>query len=113
LPLHSARTSFTVPATSGQYATQRIQLAPPSAAVTGVPLYGVTALIESAPAGAVLELWLMRVEGDPATDASFFYSGKSITTGAETWTLAGFPGAQIRVRSGGTGGTLVASATAD
>lgn len=104
--------SFAVPVTSGQYAPERMTFAPPSG-VSAVPLLGVTALLESGPSGVVLELWLLKFNGTPATDAHWVYSGKSITGGGETWPLASYPGAQLRAKSGGTAGTAVVTGSAD
>lgn len=112
------RATFAVPATSGQYAPERITFMPP-AGPAGVPTFpillaAVTALLESGPAGAVVELWLPKVgTTPPGVDADFTYTGKGITIGSETWLLASYPGAQLRVRSGGTAGAAVVSATAD
>jgi hypothetical protein len=104
--------TFAVPATSGNYAPERLTFCP-TAGVGPLPLLGVTALLESGPAGTVLELWLLKFGGTPATDADWVYSGKSITGGGETWPLASFPGAQLRCKSGGTSGSAVVTASAD
>ena len=111
MPLFRARTTFAVPATAGQYAPERITLASSSASIPSPELLGVTILIESAPASAAVELWLLRDGGDPTNDSDYF-AYKS-TTSSETYPLASFAGAQIRAVSGGTGGNLVATATAD
>lgn len=105
-------TSFVVPATLGQYAPERFTFAPPSG-VSAVPLLGVTALLESGPAAVVIELWLLKFNGTPATDGHWIYSGLSITGGGATWPLASFPGAQLRAKSGGTAGTAVVTGSAD
>lgn len=107
------RQSFTVPAGSGQYAPEAITLAQGSAAGAGKPqLLGVTALIEAAIANAVVELWLLKIGGDPTANGDYFFSGKSTTTG-DTFPLASWPGAQLRVKSGGTAGNHIVNATAD
>lgn len=106
--------SFTVPLTSGNYAPERVRLAGGNPLVNAPALLGVTALIESNTAtSAVLELWLQQPGQDPALDASYFNSGKSIVSGGETWPLASWPGAQLRAKSGGTAGAMVVDAIAD
>ena len=63
----------------------------------------------------VVELWLPRIGATKGSmiDDDYKYSGKAFgASGAETWALAGYPGAQIRVKSGGTGGTAVVSCSA-
>lgn len=110
-----ARKSFTVPATSGQYAPERITF--PSVFGSGLAeeggLLGITALVESGgAAGAVVEVWLPKV-GATGIDADYTLAGTGITSGQLTMALASFPGAQIRVKSGGTAGTTTVDATAD
>lgn len=106
------RQSFAVPVTSGQYAPEVITLAHSTAALTPISLLGVTALIEALVASATVELWLLKIGGNSATSTDYFYAGKSTTTG-DTWPLASWPGAQLRVKSGGTAGTCIVNATAD
>lgn len=111
---HSGSKSFTVPAGAGSYAPEFLNLVKPNQDGAFENLLGVTVLVESGVAAAVVELWLLKRGGDPTNDAHFFNTGKSITaSGSETWPLASWDGAQIRVKSGGTAGTLTASATAD
>lgn len=78
---------------------------------------GITALIESTTTAATLEVWLPRVQDGttPAstigvTDADYFYSGHTVSSGAFTYPLAAWPGAQLRVKSGGTAGAVTVSA---
>lgn len=117
-----------VPAVSGSYAEERITFGDQSTGLGEQSFMAVTALVESAVAAATLELWLPQVAqsvGEPAsfTDANYYFTGKSLpasggaalTNGqgiAETWTLAGYPGAQIRVKSGGIPGQMPISASA-
>lgn len=115
-PKYKARQSFTVPATNGNYATERISLASPSENAPSPGLLGVTIAPEpGGAADAVAELWLLQIGGDPTDDGDYFYSGKSVTSGGEATTipLASYPGAQIRVKSGGTSGSLVVNVAAD
>jgi hypothetical protein len=110
----SGSKSFTLGAGVGTYAPERLNLCKASQNEAYQNLIGVTALIESGVATAVLELWLLKRGGDPTNDAHFFNTGKSLTaSGAETWPLASWDGAQLRAKSGGTAGSLVVSATAD
>jgi hypothetical protein len=111
---HSGTQDFTVSAVADEYAPERLNLCKLTAAEAYESLIGVTALVEAGVAAAVVELWLLKRGGDPADDAHFFNTGKSITaSGSETWPLASWDGAQLRVKSGGTAGTLIACATAD
>ena len=110
----SSRTSFAVPATSGTYAPERITFGSDNPSTPPDALLGLTSLLESAPAGAVVEVWLPKIGAAvPAADADYFFSGDSHTSGRITVPLASWPGAQIRVKSGGTAGTAVVNATAD
>lgn len=114
------RRSFTVPAASGSYAFERITFG--NKVTLGMPedgFMGVTVAVEGAGiASSTIELWLPRLDDGtkhPSTfvDSDYTFSGKSIAvTGAETWALAGYPGAQIRVKSGGTGGSVTIGASA-
>lgn len=108
----SERKSFAVPAGAGSYAPERITFGSASTSVPNAGLLGVTAVVESYPANAVLELWLLKIGGIVGTDADYFLY-KSITVGGETWPLASYPSVQLRVKSGGTSGTMVVNATAD
>lgn len=132
------RVTFTVPGTSGDYASERITFGVVSSGVIPDAFGVVTALIEGntdgtpEPTGCVVEVWLPRVAGsdksaDQFTDADYFYTGnvlapagvaKSVTGantvqfGAGTWTLGAWPGAQLRVKSGGVSGGITVSASA-
>lgn len=110
-PQYRARVTFAVPAGAGSYAPERITFAPSSADVPASGLLGATVLIESAPAAAVVELFLLKVGGDPTVDADYILFKTALTS--ETVALASYPGAQIRVKSGGTAGNCVVSASAD
>lgn len=83
---------------------------------------GVTIGVETSVASMVVELWLAKLGPAHAGTRSFaeyvnddfFYSGQALdaATGAETFVLAGWPCFEVRVKSGGTGGSPVISATA-
>lgn len=110
------KVSFTVPAASGSYAPERIAFGEVPAGVAPDSFQGVTAAVLETVASMVVELWLPRadVAGGAHLDTDYTYSGQALdaATGAETFVLAGYPGAQIRVKSGGTAGTAVVSASA-
>ena len=82
---------------------------------------GVTVLVETTCAAATVEMWLPRLQDGttPAstigiTDGDFFYSGHNIVgsaNGSFTHPLAAWPGAQIRVKGGGTTGTVTVDAS--
>jgi len=107
-----SRASFTVPAGAGSYAPERIQLNSQSTAVPSPRLSSVTVLVESAVATAVAELWLLKAgnSADPTNDANYVLV-QTVTNG-QTVNLADWRGAQIRVKSGGTAGSQVMSASA-
>jgi hypothetical protein len=127
-----ARQAFTVPATSGDYAEQEITFGASASGLAQGALLGVTAVIETIPANARVELWLSKVSttADPAsafaTDDYFYaglvlvpartsYSatGETASYGSATWPLAAYPSAKLRIRSGGTSGGATISASAD
>jgi hypothetical protein len=127
-----ARVTATVPAVSGDYANERIEFGDVGSGQYGQSFMGVTALIEQIPASARVELWLPKVadaslNAADRTDSDFFYAGlvlvparvaytatgETASYGSASWPLCGYPGAQLRIRSGGIGGSAVISATAD
>ena len=84
---------------------------------------GITVQIENIPAGSVIELWLRQVEdgtlsADQMDPTNYFYAGlvcvparvaytatgEVASYGSATWTLAGYPGAQLRVKNASGGG---------
>jgi hypothetical protein len=83
---------------------------------------GVTIGVETSVTSMVVELWLAKLSVAQAgtrsfkeyTNDDFFYSGQALdaATGAETFALAGWPCFEVRVKSGGTGGSPVIAATA-
>lgn len=131
------RVLFNVTGVSGDYASEHITFgvhaATNSSGEADVSFIGVTALIEGNwPAGAQVELWLPQVAdstlaASDRADANYFFSGQVLgpagtalsptgataSFGSATWPLAGWPGARIRVKSGGIPGAAYVSATAD
>jgi hypothetical protein len=114
------RSTFNIPTTTnGAYATERITFGiVPVGVREDAGINGITVLVESATTGAVTELWIPRVQ-DPSVlastldlvDADFFYSGHAMSgVGSFTHPLAAWPGAQIRVKGGGTAGPVTISA---
>lgn len=116
----AGRKTFNVPATSGNYAEERLTLGKPSNSGTQADSFEeVTALAESLVTGATVELWLSRLPGDDKAasaleDSDFTNSGLTTLTaaGVVRWLLSGWPVVQIRVKSGGTLGEMAVSATA-
>lgn len=116
------RKAFTVPAVSGDYAEERLTFGAVNSGTQADEFEEVTALAEGPlVAGATVELWLPRVRaGDKQhaelTDADYTLAGTNFATltaaGAVRWLLSGWPGAQIRVKSGGIPGTQNVSAAA-
>lgn len=125
------RKAFMVPAVSGDYASERITFGDVVSGQSPESFLGVTALFEGTPpSGARLELWLPKApsgsegHGD-VTDDDYYYSGQcvlavgsSAPTGdtasyaSGTWALSGLTGAQLRVKSAGSGGEIGVSAWA-
>lgn len=108
--------TFTVPVTSGSYAPERIAFGEVPVGLAPMSFEGVTATVNTSITAMVVELWLPRVgiASGAHLDTDYTYSGQALdaATGGETFVLAGYPGAQIRVRSGGTDGSAVVSASA-
>ena len=113
--------SVVVPATSGTYGFgPRFGATKDGAGWDS--FQGCTAWLEGALASATVELWVPKLSviaagarsfGELVND-DFVYSGQTFTSAEamETWVLAGVPCFEIRIKSGGTGGTVVLNATA-
>lgn len=111
----SGDVTFNVPAASGSYAPERWTCGDVRAGMPWDAFQGVTVSVYATVAGMVVELWLPRFNATKGAmiDDDYHYAGKAIgATGSETWALAAFPGAQIRVKSGGTAGAAVVSCSA-
>ncbi len=118
------RSVVTVPATVGDYGTS-VDIGKPGSGQAQGSFRGVTVLIENIPALARVELWLPSVADTTTgaassfTDSNYFYAGlvctpartaysatgETASQGSANWLLSGYPGAQLRVRSGGSAGT--------
>jgi|GEM_PF-6301409 len=109
-----ASQSFTVPVTSGSYAPERLTFGDQTGVLS--PGYdGVTVHVHASVATMVVELWLPRVGAvAPYVNSDYKYSGEALAadTGSKNYLLSGYPGAQFRVRSGGTAGAAELSASA-
>jgi hypothetical protein len=120
-PLDQGRATFNVPVGAGNYANERITLGAVGPGTRSVSFSEITALAE-APflAGATVELWLRKVaDGTEAagsmTDEDYTLAGTNFTgltaAGAQRWAVSAWPGAQIRVKSGGAMGVMSVSAS--
>lgn len=111
--------TFNVPAISGNYATEVITFGKAQAGQASQYFREVSALVEQAIlTGASVELWLPQVpDGTVSADAegpgTYWNSNVTplITQALGRWQISGWPGAQLRVKSGGTGGVLTVSAS--
>ena len=110
------RQTFTVPSTSGSYAPERIAFGEVKSGQPPMAFEGLTANVDTSVTAMVVELWLGRVgiTSGAHINSDYKYSGQAVdaATGMETWAVAGYPCMQIRVKSGGTGGSAVVSASA-
>lgn len=120
-PVERHRKTFNVPATSGNYAEERITFGDVQSGDAEMAFREITALAESPFVNsATVELWLPKVaDGSEAasdiSDADYTLAGTNFTTltaaGGVRWVLSAYPGAQIRVKSGGVTGGMSISAT--
>lgn len=105
--------SFTVPATAASYAFERMTFGERPSGMPQDSFQGVTVAVQSGVTDAVYELWLPKVgavQGSMVDDDYDLWA--TITSPGETKVLAGYPGAQVRVKSGGTSGTAVLNGSA-
>jgi len=108
-----ATRTFSLPAASGSYSGDRLTFGEVASGQAKESYQGITVSVDTTVASMSVELWLPAFNADvPFLDDDYKYTGLSIgATGSATWPLAGYPGAQIRVKSGGTAGSPVISAT--
>lgn len=99
------KTTFSVPAASGDYATDVIVCRPDNAA--GVPdsVVELDLNVVSLPSGASIEVEQLKIGGN-ASDDDDWMAAESITSdGAQDLiAFSGWPGVRIRAKSGGTDG---------
>lgn len=114
--------TIAITSTASSYGFDKLRFGGTKAGVAWESYQGVTACFETGVTDAVCELWLAklgpahagtRAFADYVND-DFVYSGNTFTAAevSETWVLAGWPCFEIRVKSGGTGGSPVIGATA-
>jgi hypothetical protein len=77
------------------------------------PINAITILPESVVADSVIELWLKKVKGTQGTGADYYFYESAVVTTGKTWFLAGWQGAQIKMRSGTGTGTSTLSIVAN
>ena len=103
------RATLTIPGTATNYAPEKLDITA-LAAKSGVQ--EISILIESLPATAAIELWLLRHGGDPSNSSHFALAKSYNTVGLQDIvSLSKWKGAELRGKSGGTGGSAVVSAT--
>lgn len=105
--------TFTVPAASGSYAPERLTFGEVVSGAGKMVVQRLTVQISTSVATNVVEVWLPKVTATaPYLDQDYaIYQALSAATGGQTYELAGYPGCQVRVKSGGTGGNTVISAS--
>jgi hypothetical protein len=102
--LTEAAVTFNVPATNGQYATERLNLYAPA----GYACHRVRwTRIETLPAGSKIEEWGLKPGGDPSNDADYVLLFPTLM-GSLAFTSRNGPQlrSQLRVVSGGTPGVV-------
>ncbi len=121
--LEMYRQAFTVPAVSGNYAPEVITFGPTPSGTNVSFFREITAIVEGANlSGATVELWLAQIPdsstgADGRTPGNYWNATSTAfpsmtTTGvAQRWQLSAWPGAQIRVKSGGTPATITIDAS--
>ena len=112
------RTSMTIPGTGGQYAAQELVCTLEGTVASlsaSLPVHDLSVLVETLPAAATIEVWLLRVGGTPATAGHWVYSGTDFdAVGLGVLFATGaWSGVKLRGKSGGTAGTADVSATWD
>lgn len=110
------RQTFNIPAAAGNYAPEELflkVLEPGSAAGLYQKVRQLRILLEAAPpAGGVIEIWVLRVGGDPTNIAHWFNSGINVNAVglSALIELAGVNGARLRAKSGGAVGAVAVDA---
>lgn len=99
---------FNVPATAGQYANEFFVFRSAGNVLTG----HIAVVLESVmPTGAIMDIWALKPGGDPRNDAHYFYATNTIAGAGKggnptIWSRV----VRLRMRSGGTPGTVTAHA---
>lgn len=104
------RTTFTLPAVAGSYAPETYFVG------DGRALLGITAVVETAPADAILEVWLRRLDQPAGVLGSYVNAGLSrVGAGFLTQALSSYPGAALRMKTGASaaGGAVLVNVSAD
>jgi hypothetical protein len=106
------RHTFAIPADADEYAPTELML---DEGAGDRPIYDLSVLVESLPADAVIEVWLLRVGGTAGTEGHWINSGTAydaVGLGALLM-LGAWPGVKLRGKSGGTAGNSIISASWD
>jgi hypothetical protein len=112
------RTTFTVPAGAGSYAPERLTFGLAFEGIIQEAYQSLAILVEGGTAApALVELWLPKDGARPDAagapeDADYVFSGQVMASGLLVLPLAGYFGAQLRVKSVGVAGTVIVSMTA-
>lgn len=105
---------FTVPVTSGNYATEVLEIRKQLTTndPTFSPILDLVLLVETLTATAQAEIDVLRPGGDPSNEADWIKNVLTASTvGLYDATSLRFAGVRIRVKSGGTAGTTKVSAS--
>lgn len=110
-----ARTlDFTVPAANGTYAPEILYCNVDNDARTGMDVVSqLSAAVTQLPAGATLEVSILKIGGQPKVDGDWIATGTSyaaVGLGALLG-LAAWSGVRLRAKSGGTAGTATVHAS--
>lgn len=107
--------SFTVPAGAGSYDTAVVYLKDEPDKIDALwhPVSELTLVVESLPAGAQIEIDLLKPGTDPKTASNWLINQQTHTAiGLKSLLqMARWRGVRIRAKSGGTGGASVVHAT--
>lgn len=108
----STRMSITVPATIDTYDDDDIIYIRRNALDNSIfsDVLEVVLMVHSLPAGAVVEIQVLKPGTDPGTTANWFVADTVTAVGFQTPVTLFASGVRIRVKSGGTGGESEVSA---
>jgi hypothetical protein len=99
--------TFTIPAGAGSYAPEKLQLTHATLALSVIRCV----IDVELPAGATIEGWLLKLNGNSALDADYVFAF-SLLSGTLRFQASSLyaRAIQLRAKSGGTGGTVVCHA---